>query len=135
MSRRVNSRRRILLKVALGLIPATALARFNSTIEHSQMSDDLALQLADLFNDRENAAAIGREYLQQQPEEADTQLLVQRIFGHDSTKLRSVVELNDLRTIVSGRIKGDYEQESVLAVRGWILSRTELRLCALASLS
>ena len=135
MSRRVNSRRRILLKVVLGLIPATALARFTPTVGFSQMPDDLVLQLVSLFNDRESAAAIGREYLQQLPEEADTQILAQQILGRDSTRLRGMVEQNDLGALMSERINGDYEQERVLAVKGWILSRTELRLCALVSLS
>jgi hypothetical protein len=80
----------------------------------------------------ESAAAVGREYLRAAP--------------HDRVRARLVAELDtvigsgspsdaEIRRRVSARIREDYAAGDTVRVRGWILSRTEARLCALAALS
>jgi hypothetical protein len=42
---------------------------------------------------------------------------------------------DELRALISERVRADFAEEDTVTVRGWVLSRTEARMCALASLS
>ena len=134
MFSQISYRRRCLFKAALCLIPLTALSRAKLTSNHIRASDSLAFQLARVFSHPESAKVIGREYLRLSPEEADTDLLIQRIFSRNPDDLLGYGEMEPLREMMSAQMLSDFERHRVLAVRGWILSQTELRLCALAAL-
>jgi hypothetical protein len=78
-----------------------------------------------------NAKDLGVEYLARYPDEADSATLVSR--------LSTLVSPFSLLTGVSaGRlhegIRRDFLQDDVVKMGGWLLSRTELRLCALVAL-
>lgn len=100
----------------------------------TKASDYPGLQLARIFGNRVSAKAVGREYLRLMPMEADIDLLIQRIFSRDPDEQYRYVEMKPFREMISARILSDFERDRVLAVHGWILSQTELRLCAIAAL-
>jgi len=96
-----------------------------------------AARLLEAFRQRESAAAVGRAYLATRPEERDAP----RLAGAVSRDLRdggcdpATGDRADLRRAVSGRVRQDFADGRTVTVDGWVLSRTEARLCALAALA
>lgn len=78
------------------------------------------------------ARSIGRDYLAQAPEEADPERLNALLFEEETS---SSLAPDDLRARVQRLRTRDFEAGDTVFVRGWILSRTEARLCALAALA
>ena len=87
--------------------------------------------LLDVFADPASLQGIGRLYLERFPDEADEKVLLQALL----TGLEVLPDSrSDLRDHLRSRIEADFERGDVFALRGWVLSRTEGRLWALASL-
>jgi hypothetical protein len=125
--------RRRLLAAAGGLALPLALAPlrpWSALVDVAPASR--AARLAGLLADQESAAAVGRAYLDLAPGEADSRVLVQRL----SASLGKGRTLGDdeLRRLLALRIDRDFADERVATVQGWVLSVTELRLCALCAL-
>lgn len=72
---------------------------------------------------RAAARRVGRAYLRRHPAEADVALL----------RAALAADLGDPERL-RARVRGDFEREAVVRVQGWVLSRTEARLCALEAL-
>jgi hypothetical protein len=95
----------------------------------------LRAPLAGFFADPASAAVVGREYLAAQREEADADTLVSRLVGSARARFEDAAgDPARLAALLRERHRADFEAGSVAVVRGWILSRTEARLCALAAL-
>jgi hypothetical protein len=95
----------------------------------------LAVRLADLLEHRESAIAVGREYMAVSKTERTTEALLAELTaalpgGADAAKHASQAEL---RGMLAARIRRDFEDDVTVSLRGWIVSRTEGRLCALAA--
>jgi hypothetical protein len=80
----------------------------------------------------ESAAVVGREYLRDAPHERSRERLREDL---DAAIGSGALSDADLRRRVSARIREDYAARDTVRVRGYVLSRTEARLCALAALS
>ena len=98
-------------------------------------SDDTALAkvLVGLFSDPDGAAFIGRSYIELYPERAEQESLL-----HDlGSELTGPASRNDprLREFVSYRQQRDFERGDTVIINNWILSRSEVSLCALAAIS
>ena len=84
----------------------------------------------------EAARAIGLAYLKVAPDEEDPAILQRRI----RTAISAVIEPGDSATSASltralgDQIRRDFAKGDIVAVRGWMLARTEARLCALMAL-
>ena len=95
----------------------------------------VAARLIALLPTRDSAAAVGRAYLRITPGEADTdrlvRALVQRMPGLATAGLATDPEL---RALLETRSRLDFTEGDTVRVRGWVLSRTEARACALAAL-
>ncbi len=100
-------------------------------------SSSFGSRMTNLLRHGESAKIIGIEYLKIAPYEADKQVLVDLLYigftqanadaiNADTTKLSQLLEL---------RMRLDFEEEKIVKLRGWIVSLTEARLCALAALS
>jgi hypothetical protein len=85
--------------------------------------------VAELFDDFGAARAVGREYLQQRPEEAGKETLLELL------SLRDDLDPMVVRERMRAEVRRDYDHARVVLVSGWYLSRTEARLCALAASS
>ncbi|HJZ47064.1 MAG TPA: hypothetical protein VKE41_07850 [Roseiflexaceae bacterium] len=96
----------------------------------------LPTRLAALLTHTESAKVIGAEYLQQYPQEADTRILLDQIASHPAAGdvgLLGAIDEN-LGQVLNRMVRQDFGADRVVELRGWILSRTEARLCALATL-
>jgi hypothetical protein len=89
--------------------------------------------LANLLSEVDSARVVGREYLRHHPDERDPEHV-----QHDLTvALGGRLEAFDpaaLRERVRRRVRQDFAENQITLVDGWILSNTEVRLCALAAL-
>lgn len=129
--------RRAFLKLILGagalwLLPSW----FSGLIPAPFKRQLLQSRLAALFKNRESAQVIGREYLNHSPQEANPQVLLNLLSAGLAIEAELFFLARDdkLRQSLERRIRQDFEDEHVVRVRGWLLSATEARLCALAAL-
>jgi hypothetical protein len=102
----------------------------------SRASDFLAMKLAMFFVHKGSAAVIGREYLRNVPQEADERILVDLVclFHGDRRSDFAKAKMYKLRKLLEHQQREEFESGRIVNVRGWILSETEARLCALAAL-
>jgi hypothetical protein len=130
--------RRQLLRMLAGYVSTVGLtSRCDAADQHwslAAMPD--AHRSLEIFPSRESAVLIGREYLRLFPQEAHAERLLDLIV---SPAARWAIPS-------SGRIqpamaqwlyekqRGDFVQGQTVLIQGWMLSRTEARLCALLSL-
>ncbi len=93
-----------------------------------------AERLLQAFSAQASAAAIGRHYLSENPAEASRTRLLAAIREHLPA---SAVQTDAaaLRHSIREVIRDDFARARTEDVGGWMLSRTEARLCALAALS
>jgi len=86
--------------------------------------------------DAEGARVVGREYLQAFPAEASRGVLTARVVEQLPGRSRAVATASDdrLRELLLGATAADFEDLRTVELRGWVLARTEARLCALAAL-
>lgn len=91
--------------------------------------------LSDVFSDPESAAIVGAEYLRTRPQERDERFLSGAL-GLTDGWLGGVHpgDLASLRREVLHRHRLDFQNGATVDFHGWILSATELRLCALVHL-
>lgn len=95
---------------------------------------DAAARLLSLLAHRDSAARIGRLYLRRFPGEADARRLASMILGQASAPAAAPSAPDALRRQVAQRRRQDFATGETVRVEGWILSRSEARLCALAAL-
>jgi len=91
--------------------------------------------LLELLNHRDSALLLGRLYRDAVPVENGKEPLIAVL----AATFRTAGELPagdqvSLRRLVNEYIRRDFTRDRVVAVDGWLLSVTEARLCALASL-
>ena len=97
-------------------------------------ADPLVRRLSQFFADADSAKVVGREYLRAVPTEAEQSRLLDLICAASAAGRTELVRADDtlLRALLVLRQRHDFEHGRVVRVRGWILSETECRLCALA---
>jgi hypothetical protein len=78
-----------------------------------------------LFGDAAALRELGARYLAEHPQERDRSRLV-RLLGEDRRF--------SIRSALIERIARDWRAHDVTAAGGWVLARTEARLCALLHL-
>lgn len=106
--------------------------------EHSISANDLIVRLTSVLVHRESAAVIGQEYLRRVPEENNIDVLVDLICSPGAGQQKELMYSGDakaLRAILSSQQRDDFANDRTSKVQGWILSDTEVRLCALAALT
>jgi len=80
--------------------------------------------------DLQGALALGKEYLLHYPDEKDNDRLVSVLFNDFTPQ-----SVYDLQTYIKNKIQTDFEQSNTSLLKGWLLSRTEARFCALANMT
>ena len=91
--------------------------------------------LLELLEHRDSAVVLGRRYREAVPSEAGKEPLIVALadtFGQAIDLPAGAPAM--LRRIVDEQIHRDFNSGRVVEVDGWLLSMTEARLCALASL-
>lgn len=96
-------------------------------------ADPLVATLRSLVSDPAGARCIGQIYLRQAAAESDPSHLASLILSslnltsQDSLRLRRAA----LSKLFGAAVRADFAAGRTLALDGWILSRTEARVCAL----
>ena len=90
---------------------------------------DLSAAIDGIISQQRSAAIIGKSYLNQFDDERSADILMNRI---RETLLRDTHPI-DKQTLLR-RIRGDFVRGDIVNLHGWLLSRTEARLCALYAL-
>ena len=124
----LNPQRRRLLKQITALIGAAAASSQTHALPllpNRHDGQELLTALDRLFTHPESAAVIGNAYLDLFVDERSPGALIDAI--RDSGI--SDAEAFDRQLLLS-RIRMDFEVGNVVSLHGWILSRTEARLCA-----
>lgn len=139
MTIRFNKTRRDILRfsMALGCIGFGSLSLDAKAQSLENVSiDPLAEKLCSVFSARESANVIGRQYLRDTSEEADVNVLVDSLCRHQPEAYLKYMTADSatLRQMIIKQQREDFGQGRTLRVDGWILSETEIRLCALSAL-
>lgn len=124
------SRRRFILSLAAALAPV-GLVGFAWTNFPSLRR----AALESLLSDISGARAIGVRYLALAPEEANRTALAASLFSGFSEPPGSPIEFARLRSTLATQRDRDFAAGDTVVIGGWILARTEARLCALAALA
>lgn len=135
MQGRIDRRRFLCSLLAfIWVLPATKVIAF--PVLFSAERQPLARKLTTIFTRPESARVIGRTYLKLFPAEADLHLLVSRF--HEDMKVcnhqKPETDPARLKAYLAMRQRKDFDEGNVVNVGGWLLSKTECRLCAIACL-
>ena len=95
--------------------------------------DELAARLRALLYDRAAARRFGRLYVRQVPAEDDPRILARLTVAFLGAQQVDVIALDrtSLRHRLDARVRDDFASGTTVQLDGWVLSRTEARLCAL----
>lgn len=100
---------------------------------------DLSVRIGMLIGHRDSAAVIGERYLAlaERPSERSPHALTAAMGRDMQIDLGTLDALGDakLGATIARQITADFEHERVVSISGWLLSRTEARICALAALT
>lgn len=123
-------RRRRVLQAGAWLIAACCfgMVPVRSVIPKEDDSTRLAQALSSMFGDPDAVRTIGTLYLHRHPDEATRGRLQEHLFGPGRPALpRSVARwLADRQSL-------DLAREDLTIIAGWVLTRSEARLCGLAT--
>lgn len=95
-------------------------------------NDPLYAEVTERLTDGGHARRLGRLYLEQVPEEADSGVLVDLIFPDLPAEGQGPGQSEVAREVME-RICRDYAEGRFVTVEGWVVAETEARLWALAS--
>jgi hypothetical protein len=96
----------------------------------------LVSRLSRFYSNRESAQVIGRRYLDLAPSEADLERLMALICHSDENSARFAhANTEQLREILLDQQRTDFARGRTVMIDGWVLSETEVRLCALAAIA
>jgi hypothetical protein len=131
--------RRRFLQLAAAAIGACALRPFQALRFLWERGDDQASQAAgrlmQAIGHRRSARAVGRAYLATAPQERSIERLIALLTGDRLPSDRVLnADAKALRAHVQEALSEDFAAGRTVSVRGWMLSLTEARLCALAVL-
>lgn len=123
--------------VRLSLVGASQLFPLQKVLASGDSEARPSDKLCQVCNCRESASVIGREYLRIAPDEAHKSVLVDLICQGSPLNQGSlpVSDIPTARMALQELIRKDFELGRTVLVNGWLLSRTESRICALITLS
>ena len=130
--------RRRFLKLFLSISSLSIFRSSYASIEQNTniKASLLANKLLCGFKCHISARKIGYEYLIITPNEANIEVLLNHLCKLGGEEKRTLYNSSDnvIKTILREKSCRDFRNEQVVNIRGWILSKTEARLCALAML-
>ena len=99
-------------------------------------SDSLGTRFVEILEHKKSAEIVGLAYLRGVPAEASEETLTERIRSDLSRSEDELcgTDFESLRKLLRLRTRRDFEEGRTVRLEGWIMSRTEARLFALATL-
>lgn len=127
--------RRTLLLGGLSLLAAGTLPSIvRGTLGAGEMEDRLARRLRELV-DSASVRALGRKQLADLPARESRAAVAREILPHGLDERSALAASHDeLVAALTTRIRADHREGALVSVDGWLLSRTEARLCVLTVL-
>jgi hypothetical protein len=109
------------------------LAKVGFQFPHSlpKISEPLKSLVLFLEPSRSSAKAIGQAYLAQTPEEKDLHILAERLLVETSISKLQMHQVDISRSDLVRLCSEDFANGRTIALDGWLISRTEARLCAM----
>lgn len=94
---------------------------------------EAATRLRALVGDPGSARVVGRAYFAAHPAEATPERVARELVRSLGLEDGSLVAEDDasLRSRMARQIRADFAQGKIVSVGGWVLARTEARLCGL----
>ena len=126
--------RRRFLGTAASLGGLAVLSSFGWDLKVGSTPLPLRAALLGIVRDTEGARLIGREYLKVNPEESNPDKLVALMTHTGPFAPGTLVDAREARNFLQQRIREDFRFRRTVELQGWVLSRTEARLCSLAAL-
>ena len=119
--------------VALGLAAPGLL----SALAGCRVAPGLDDGLLRFYADPTAAARVGAAYLKVVPEENDRNVLLERLAGPRLDEWERLAREDEaaLGDALRAQVREDFRGGRVIRLHGWLLARTEARLCALAALA
>lgn len=133
---RVFSRREAIRFALAAAVAALAQSQLPGSVTLQNAQQVLPTHLTTLLAHLESARVIGGEYLRNYPHEANRDVLLGQITARMVASDVGLYGRSDqlLREEVDGLVRADFAADRIVKLRGWVLSATEARLCALAAL-
>jgi hypothetical protein len=127
MSARTRTTRRHFAKQIAAALGLATLCTHSRAYGYLAIANhDLDAAIGQLISRPESAAIIGKAYLDMFDEERSTEVLAREL----RKTLCSDREMIDTTALLS-KIRSDFTEGNLVRIHGWLLSRTEARLCAL----
>ena len=115
----------------VGLFAAVVVGNVTKLIAPTT-TEETAEALLSTLPTRASARAIGRVFLEERSEEGSRGRLIRKILGDDRGG-SALADPGALRVYLRDRIRRDFARSETIELDGWVLSLTEVRLCALAT--
>ena len=107
-----------------------------SWFDPPERSSAAAERLRALLRNRRSARVIGAAYLETLPFRIEARGLAESIVSSLDGGARALrANEDELRGLIARRVQQDFAEDATVCLRGWILSRTEARMCALVARS
>lgn len=134
MSSRTTRRRFVVVTTGVGA--AALLSPRALRTLWPNFTEPLEQRLSGLFGDAESARMVGMEYLRAAREETSVETLVRFLSAGVEGGRRTLEATSDdqLRVLLAQRTRHDFASGETVELQGWILSRTEARVSAIAAL-
>jgi len=88
------------------------------------------------INDPTTIAEVGKAYMEQVPGENNPERLIdQLMISSNGDMISATADSLFLQKMMAEKVQTDFDNGETVVVRGWVLSRTEARQCALFSLT
>ena len=132
----MNRRRFLNFLLSLSSLSIFSVGYASAEQKSNQQAILLANRLLGGLKYKNSARKIGYEYLKVMPYEANINILLNHLCetsGEQEHTLKNA-SAEVIKTILRKKSGDDFRSEQVVSVRGWVLSKTEARLCALAVL-
>ena len=131
------SRRTFLKATAASTLVTTLSAYTTGCNLFSAEMDKVGKKMTDLLNHPVEARELGQEYIESIPgfEKLSPEQLTRRLLGVLNIDPENISKdvMNILHTSLRQQIRQDFVDESVVILNGFMLSNTEMMLCALAT--
>lgn len=105
-----------------------------SRLSKHDVSESVHTLLCNFFFNRSSAVAVGKEYLKNKPHEANKKILLDIILKSLNIRPSGLNGSDELRNIIKRKVINDFNEDEIVYISGWMLSKTEARLSALTVL-
>lgn len=132
-----NLSRRRLMQGTIAICCVMLAPRLRRDAPHDDdIEHEVGRRLAKVFGHPDSARRVGMEYLRKRPQDADIRVLIRHLVP-DPRRLQALraCDRETLGRFLAESMRRDFQRGKIMSVDGWILSETELRVCALSALT